>query len=215
MSHSNEQGTLYIISAPSGAGKTSLVAALLAQDAQVCVSVSHTTRKPREGEQNGLAYHFIDKPDFVTMIGRGEFLEHAEVFDHYYGTSQVWVDEQLHAGRDVILEIDWQGAAQVRQLRKDAVSIFIIPPSAGILRERLVGRGKDAAAVIEKRLHEAAEECSHAVSFDYLVVNDHFDTALADLQAIVRSQRLRIQPQAARHANVLADLIRDPPPVTG
>lgn len=184
MRQAGEQGTLFVISAPSGAGKTSLVSALLDRDEALSVSVSHTTRPMREGERDGVNYHFVTREAFEAMIARGDFLEHAEVFGNYYGTSQVWVREALAQGRDVILEIDWQGAEQVRRLMSGCVSIFIVPPSADVLRNRLTGRGTDAPEVVERRLREAAEECRHAVEFDYLVVNDAFEVALADLQAI-------------------------------
>ena len=192
MSQAGETGTLFVVSAPSGAGKTSLVAEMLRADQKLGVSVSHTTRPMREGENNGVNYHFVSRNEFETMIGRGDFLEHADVFGNYYGTSQVWVREMLASGRDVILEIDWQGAAQVRRLIPECVSVFIVPPSPEILRDRLVGRGTDAPDVVERRLAEAREECSHVGMFDYLVVNDDFREALADLLAIVRSQRLRM-----------------------
>lgn len=207
MSQSAELGTLYIISAPSGAGKTSLVAAMLERDERLCVSVSHTTRPMRPGEQDGINYHFVSREAFEAMIGRGEFLEHADVFGNYYGTSQTWVRDTLARGRDVILEIDWQGAAQVRRLMPECVGIFIVPPSPEVLRQRLTGRGTDTEEVVERRLKEASEECSHAQEFDYLVVNDDFDTALADLLAIVRSQRLRLEVQEDRHADLLASLV--------
>ncbi|MCK7553015.1 guanylate kinase [Marinobacter goseongensis] len=206
MSQAVEQGTLYVISAPSGAGKTSLVAGMLRNDGRLGVSVSHTTRPMREGEQHGVNYHFVSRDEFEAMIGRGDFLEHADVFGNYYGTSQVWVRETLATGQDVILEIDWQGAEQVRRLIPECVGIFIVPPSAEVLRERLTGRGTDAPEVVERRLAEAADECSHAVEFDYLVVNDNFDVALADLLAIVRGQRLRMTAQQARHAVLLSRL---------
>lgn len=206
MSQAVEQGTLYVISAPSGAGKTSLVADMLRADDRLGVSVSHTTRPMREGEQHGVNYHFVSRDEFEAMIGRGDFLEHADVFGNYYGTSQVWVRETLATGQDVILEIDWQGAEQVRRLIPECVGIFIVPPSAEVLRERLTGRGTDAPEVVERRLAEATEECSHAVEFDYLVVNDNFDVALADLLAIVRSQRLRMAAQQARHEVLLSRL---------
>ncbi|MEC8897997.1 MAG: guanylate kinase, partial [Pseudomonadota bacterium] len=170
------------------------------------VSVSHTTRPMRDGEQDGVNYHFISRDEFEAMIAGGDFLEHADVFGNYYGTSQVWVRETLATGQDVILEIDWQGAEQVRRLIPDCVSIFIVPPSAEILRQRLVGRGTDAPEVIERRLSEAEEECRHAVEFDYLVVNDDFAVALADLLAIVRSQRLKMATQQVRHGELLRDL---------
>ncbi|MBS8242037.1 guanylate kinase [Marinobacter lipolyticus] len=206
MSQAVEQGTLYVISAPSGAGKTSLVAEMLRSDEKLGVSVSHTTRPKREGEQHGVNYHFVSREEFEAMIGRGDFLEHADVFGNYYGTSQVWVRETLAMGRDVILEIDWQGAEQVRRLIPECVGIFIVPPSADVLRERLIGRGTDAPEVVERRLTEASDECSHALEFDYLVVNDHFDEALADLLAIVRAQRLRMTAQQDRHGGLLAQL---------
>ncbi|MBW4935531.1 guanylate kinase [Marinobacter sp. F4206] len=206
MSQTVEQGTLYVISAPSGAGKTSLVAAMLRNDERLGVSVSHTTRPMREGEQDGVNYHFVSRDSFEAMIGRGEFLEHADVFGNYYGTSHIWVRETLAKGRDVILEIDWQGAAQVRRLMPECVSIFIVPPSSDVLRERLTGRGTDAPEVVERRLAEATEECRHALEFDYLVVNDQFEVALADLLAVVRSQRLRMSVQQDRHGELLQGL---------
>ncbi|WP_417520545.1 guanylate kinase [Marinobacter sp.] len=207
MSQSGETGTLFVISAPSGAGKTSLVAEMLHADQKLGVSVSHTTRPMREGEKDGINYHFVSRDEFEAMIGRGDFLEHADVFGNYYGTSQVWVREMVASGRDVILEIDWQGAAQVRRLIPECVSIFIVPPSYEILRDRLVGRGTDATEVMERRLSEARKECEHVGEFDYLVVNDGFQDALTDLLAIVRSQRLRIANQQARHSALLSGLI--------
>lgn len=207
MNQAVEKGTLYVISAPSGAGKTSLVAAMLKQDPVLGVSVSHTTRGMRSGEQDGVNYHFVDRPIFEAMIGRGEFLEHADVFGNYYGTSQLWVAETLAHGRDVILEIDWQGAVQVRRLMPECVSIFIVPPSASALRSRLTGRGTDAPEVVERRLKEAREECSHALEFDYLVVNDDFGSALADLMSVVTAQRLRVTAQEARYADLLTELM--------
>ncbi|PXX88961.1 guanylate kinase [Marinobacter vulgaris] len=208
MSQESEQGTLYVISAPSGAGKTSLVAEMLKQDSKLGVSVSHTTRPMRTGEQDGVNYHFVSRNEFEAMIARGEFLEHADVFGNYYGTSQVWVKQALARGRDVILEIDWQGAAQVRHLMPDCVSIFIVPPSPEALRKRLDGRGTDTSEVVERRLNEAADECSHAVEFDYLVVNDDFSVALADLLSIVRCHRLRMPMQQVRHSGLLVRLSR-------
>lgn len=206
MSQAGEQGTLFVISAPSGAGKTSLVAEMLKNDGKLGVSVSHTTRPMREGEQDGVNYHFVSRDEFEDMIAGGDFLEHADVFGNYYGTSQAWVRETLARGEDVILEIDWQGAEQVRRLIPECISIFIVPPSAEVLRKRLTGRGTDAPDVVERRLREAAEECSHALEFDYLVVNDDFQVALADLLAIVRSQRLRMQVQQVRYSELLAGL---------
>lgn len=206
MSQTVEQGTLYVISAPSGAGKTSLVAAMLGNDDKLGVSVSHTTRPMRNGEQDGVNYHFVSRERFEAMIARGDFLEHADVFGNYYGTSQTWVRETLAKGQDVILEIDWQGAEQVRRLMPECVSIFIVPPSSAVLRERLTGRGTDAPEVVERRLAEAKEECQHALEFDYLVVNDQFEVALADLLAIVRSQRTRMAVQQVRHSELLGQL---------
>ncbi|WP_166255853.1 guanylate kinase [Marinobacter salicampi] len=206
MAQAVEKGTLFVVSAPSGAGKTSLVTALLEDDRQIGVSVSHTTRGKRTGEQDGVNYHFVSHETFEAMIRDNEFLEYADVFGNYYGTSQVWVEQTLSAGRDVILEIDWQGAAQVRRLMPDCVGIFIVPPSPEVLKARLVGRGTDAPEVVARRLKEAGEECSHALEFDYLVVNDVFDTALGQLKAIVESQRLRIASQQVRHSELLRRL---------
>ncbi|QFS85665.1 MULTISPECIES: guanylate kinase [unclassified Marinobacter] len=207
MSQAGEQGTLFVISAPSGAGKTSLVAEMLRQDSQLGVSVSHTTRPMRTGEQDGVNYHFVSRDEFEAMIAEGDFLEHADVFGNYYGTSHAWVRETLATGQDVILEIDWQGAEQVRRLVPECISIFIVPPSAEVLRERLIGRGTDAPEVIERRLAEAEEECRHAAEFDYLVVNDDFGVALADLLAITRAQRLKMSVQQLRHGKLLAGLV--------
>ena len=206
MSQAGETGTLFVISAPSGAGKTSLVAEMLHADQKLGVSVSHTTRPMREGEKDGINYHFVSRDQFEAMISRGDFLEHADVFGNYYGTSQVWVREMLAIGRDVILEIDWQGASQVRRLIPECVSVFIVPPSYEVLRGRLVGRGTDLSEVVERRLSEAREECRHVGEFDYLVVNDGFQEALADLLAIVRSQRLQMIAQQARHRQLLTGL---------
>lgn len=207
MSQPVEKGTLYVISAPSGAGKTSLVAAMLERDPVLCVSVSHTTRPTRDGERDGVNYHFVDHAAFEERIGANDFLEYAEVFGNYYGTSLKWVEDTLSQGRDVILEIDWQGAAQVRRQLPHCVSIFIVPPSQETLHQRLVNRGQDSPEVIAQRLQEAARECSHALGFDYLVVNDRFETALADLLSVVNSQRLRVDRQEMRHADLLAGLV--------
>ncbi|MCH9742014.1 MAG: guanylate kinase [Proteobacteria bacterium] len=201
------RGQLYVISAPSGAGKTSLVAALLRQEPKVRVSVSHTTRAPRPGEQDQINYHFVDKQAFEQRIADGDFLEHAQVFDNYYGTSQQAVEAQLNAGLDVILEIDWQGAQQVRRLRPDVISIFIVPPSIAELRIRLTGRGQDSEEVIGRRMADAVNEMRHYSEFDYLVVNDAFDLALAELTTIFRAQRLRLHRQAAAHQELLASLV--------
>lgn len=201
------RGTLFIVSAPSGAGKTSLVARLLEIRKTLTVSVSHTTRAPRPGEEDGRHYHFIDAETFLAMIEDGEFLEHARVFDNYYGTAEAAVREQLEAGLDVVLEIDWQGARQVRRRFPEAVSVFIAPPSIEALRERLSGRGQDAAEVVERRMAEARSELSHYPEYDYLVINDDFATALADLRAVVAAERLREPRQAARHTGALAAML--------
>lgn len=201
-------GTLYTVSAPSGAGKTSLVKALVDSDSQVTVSVSHTTRPMRPGEQHGINYHFVERDEFLAMLDRDAFLEHAQVFDNFYGTSKHWVQETLASGRDVILEIDWQGAAQVRRLLPDTVGIFILPPSQQALRERLTGRGQDEQSVIERRMNQAIDEMTHYVEADYLVINDNFDEALHELRAIVTAQRQRLERQQQRHGELLQALLR-------
>ena len=200
-------GTLFIVSAPSGAGKTSLVKALLERVPDVVVSVSHTTREPRPGEQDGVDYHFVSKPDFETMVTAGEFLEHARVFDNFYGTSRLAVAEQLEAGRDVILEIDWQGARQVRQAAPRALGVFVLPPTRETLRERLLGRGQDSEKVIERRMGDALSEMSHYGEYDFLVFNDDFEQAVVQLQALFIAQRLRREAQEQRHAAALRALL--------
>ena len=196
-----ERGILWIISAPSGAGKTSLARALVAATPQLRSSVSYTTRPPRPGEAEGTDYHFVSMETFTAMAERGEFLEYARVHGNGYGTSEPWVKSQLFAGTDCLLEIDWQGARQVRErLPGQAVSIFILPPSVAALAERLRGRGQDSEAVIARRLAAAREELLHYDEFDYLVVNDHFQDALADLQSIVHAEHLRLgYQQHAQH----------------
>jgi len=184
-------GTLYIVAAPSGAGKTSLVKALLKTVPNLLVSVSHTTRAQRAGEQDGVDYHFVGEDAFHGMIDGGAFLEHARVFDRYYGTSRQWVLAKLTAGYDVILEIDWQGARQVRSQMPDCRGIFILPPSRQALEKRLFARNQDAIEVIERRMRDAVNEMVHYDEFDYLVVNDDFDRALQDMVAIITSRRLR------------------------
>jgi len=201
-------GTLYTVSAPSGAGKTSLVKALIEADTQVTVSVSHTTRPMRPGEIEGINYHFVSRDEFVDMLGQSAFLEHAQVFDNYYGTSRAWVEETLASGRDVILEIDWQGAAQVRKLMPETVGIFILPPSQQALLERLTGRGQDDQAVIDRRMAQAIDEMSHYVETDYLVINDDFTTALNELRAIMVAERQRLGRQQERHSSLLQSLLR-------
>lgn len=200
-------GNLFTISAPSGAGKTSLVNALLPTLADVQVSISHTTRAKRPGEVEGVNYHFVALNEFQRMIEQGDFLESAEVFGNRYGTSQRWVKETLAQGIDVILEIDWQGAEQVRRLMPEAVSIFILPPSRSALEQRLNGRGQDSAAIIEQRMKAAIDEMSHYPEGDYVIVNDDFQTALAELRAIFIAERLCLTRQKVRHANLLRELL--------
>ncbi len=200
-------GTLYIVSAPSGAGKTSLVKALLDSQANLRVSVSHTTRAMRPGEVDGVNYHFVSREAFTAMLERNEFLEHAQVFDNLYGTSQVWVEQTLAEGFDLILEIDWQGAEQVRRLMPQAKSIFILPPTQEALRHRLTHRGQDSGEIIERRMRDAVSEMSHYVEFDYLVINDDFGHALEDLKAIFRANQLLQTPQQMRHGGLLSELL--------
>ncbi len=201
-------GTLYVISAPSGAGKTSLVKALLEKMSRIGVSVSHTTRAARPGENDGINYNFVSVDAFKRMSEAGEFLEHAEVFGNYYGTSQRWVENKLAEGEDVILEIDWQGAQQVRRLMPETKSIFIVPPSREALLQRLDGRGQDTAEVIARRMAQAAQEVSHYGEYDFLVVNDVFAEALEDLIAIVKAQRLQVAKQSLLQKDLLSDLLR-------
>lgn len=201
-------GTLYIVSAPSGAGKTSLVKALIDTMAQVRVSVSHTTRGMRPGEVDGVNYHFTPREKFIDMLEQGDFLEHAEVFGNMYGTSHSWVKQTLAKGYDLILEIDWQGAQQVRKVVPEAKSIFILPPTHKDLRQRLNNRGQDAADVIDLRMQQAITEMSHYVEYDYIVINDDFATALEDLKAIFRSNQLQLATQQKRHTQLLCDLLR-------
>ncbi len=200
-------GTLYIVSAPSGAGKTSLVKALLDAQPLVRVSVSHTTRPMRPGEVDGVNYHFVSRDAFLERLEQGEFLEHAEVFGNLYGTSQRWVEQTLEDGYDLILEIDWQGAQQVRRLMPQAQSIFILPPSQEALRQRLTNRGQDSDEVIDVRMREAVSEMTHYVEYDYLVINDDFSHALVDLQAIFRANRLRQAAQQQRFAGLFKQLL--------
>jgi guanylate kinase len=198
---------LLIVSAPSGAGKTSLVGALLQRDLKLVVSVSHTTRQRRPREREGVNYHFVSPQRFQAMISADEFLEHARVFGHDYGTSAAAVDAERARGRDVILEIDFQGAAQIRERYPEAVSVFILPPSTDTLQRRLTGRGEDDADVIRQRLDKARWEMSHCAEYDYLMVNDDFDVALEELTCIVRAERLRLARQRARLAPLLAELL--------
>jgi guanylate kinase len=199
-------GNLFIITAASGAGKTSLVKELLANDSQVKLSISHTTRQPRPGEQNGVHYHFVTEARFLETLNAGGFLESADVHGARYGTSQASVDAALQAGFDVILEIDWQGAAQVRNIYPKAISIFILPPSVETLAQRLNSRGQDSSEVIAKRVAAARDEMSHVVEFDYVTINDNFEVALQDLMAIIRASRLKAQTQLQRYANLIQKL---------
>ena len=201
-------GTLYTVSAPSGAGKTSLVNALIERCEGLQVSVSHTTRPMRPAEKEGVNYHFVSDNVFVDMLDRAEFLEHAQVFGNLYGTSSVWLEEQLERGLDVILEIDWQGARQVKQLLPETQSIFILPPSRQALQERLSLRGQDDPGVIEGRMNAAVAEMSHYVESDFLVVNKDFDQALDQLQCIVASQRLRTARQQKLLSSMLQNLLK-------
>lgn len=201
------RGILYTISAPSGAGKTSLVQALLERCPSVRVSVSHTTRPARPGEIDGINYHFIDLTAFAAMLEQSAFLEQAEVFGNLYGTSQQWVEDTLTDGLDVILEIDWQGAQQIRRLMPASIGIFILPPSLSCLRERLTGRGQDDNAVIERRLAEARSEMTHYPEADYLIINDDFERALSDLIAITRAQPLRLPHQQQTMDKLINELL--------
>lgn len=201
------QGTLFIITAASGTGKTSLVKELLASMTNLVVSVSHTTREPRRGEVDGKHYYFTDQEEFIHLVGQGEFLEHAQVFGHYYGTSKKAVTDLLSAGMDVILEIDWQGALQVKKLIDKAVMIFILPPSRDALRSRLMNRNQDATKVIEARLAGAVREMQEYVNFDYVVINDDFAVALSEIQAIITTYRLAIDKQTVRHEKLISQLL--------
>ena len=201
------KGTLYIISAPSGAGKTSLVRELVSNLDNVVVSISHTTRTMRDGEENGVDYHFLDKETFLSMVEHSAFLEHARVFDNYYGTSQQHVEQQLLSGKNVILEIDWQGARQVRRLMQESQSIFILPPSREALRERLQNRGQDDKEIIDRRMQDAVNEMSHYAEFDYLIVNDDFDQALKELKCIIKVNSLRQIRQEQSLEKLLIELL--------
>ena len=201
------RGTLYTVSAPSGAGKTSLVKALVERDDQILVSVSYTTRAQRSGEEDGRDYYFVDQDTFISMLNRDAFLEHAQVFQNYYGTSKEWVEQALAQGKDVILEIDWQGAQQIRHLLPETQGIFILPPSRNTLEERLRGRGQDDDSVIERRMCEAMNEMSHYVEAQWLVVNDDFDQALVDLHTIILAQRLKLETQQVKYQALLSDLL--------
>ena len=199
----NAAGNLFVVVAPSGAGKTTLVSALLKSDANVRLSISYTTRAPRSGEADGREYHFITREKFEEMIAAGDFLEHALVHGNYYGTSKRWIERELGGDHDVLLEIDWQGARQVRKLFSQMTGIFILPPSLAELRRRLEGRGKDAPETIANRLANASEEISHVLEFEYIIVNESFQTALGELLAVVRATRVSRAQQAIRQKKLI------------
>ena len=202
-------GNLFVISAPSGAGKTSLVHALLNINPHIGLSISYTTRNPRPGETDGRDYHFVSRGTFIKMAGQGEFLESAEVYGNFYGTSQKWITGEINKGRDILLEIDWQGAAQVRKLFPKCISIFILPPSIEALEQRLKGRGKDNHDVIAKRMAAAREDMSHVAEFDYVIINDNLNEALRELNAVVLAARLRCANQLAHH-QILINQLQNP-----
>lgn len=196
-------GVLFIVSSPSGGGKTSLVKALLEAEPEVQLSVSHTTRPARPGEVDGRDYHFVTAAVFERMLAAGEFLESAVIYGNRYGTSQKWIERSRSEGRDVVLEIDWQGAQQVRRLIRQVVSIFILPPSPEVLEARLRGRGQDSAEVVARRLAAAREEISHVSEYEYVIINDDFDRAAQDLRSIIRGERLKLARQLARNLNLI------------
>lgn len=202
---SSGSGSLFIVAAPSGAGKSSLVGALLAQEPDIKLSISCTTRAPRPGELHGREYFFLSEAEFIERKAKGEFLESAHVHGNYYGTSRIVIEEQTRAGKDVLLEIDWQGARQVREQFPEAVGIFILPPSVAVLEQRLRSRGQDSEEVIARRVQAADGEIAHAPEFDYVIINDSFETALSQLAAIARATRCRFRQQAARHGSLFAD----------
>ena len=200
-------GHLYIVTAPSGAGKTTLVRLLLGSDSGIRVSISLTTRAPRAGEKDGREYHFVDVQDFLGRVGRGEFLEWAEVHGNYYGTSKHWIEAEMTAGRDIVLEIDWQGAQQVRQTFPEAISVFILPPSLEALSERLSGRGTDSAETIARRIAAAREEMRHVEEFDYVIINDDLQQAHDNLLSVIRASRLQYTTQRQLHSALFATLL--------
>lgn len=205
------RGTLFIVAAPSGAGKSSIVNAVLARDPNIALSISFTSRAPRPGERHAEHYHFVSAGQFESMVANGDFFEHARVHGDWKGTARQSVEPQLASGRDVLLEIDWQGARQVRQKVPGAVSVFILPPSRQALEQRMRARGQDSEAVIAQRLAAAREEMSHYGEFDYVIVNEHFDVAVAEMCAIFTASRLRREPQVARHARLITALLADEP----
>ncbi|MBB1306373.1 MULTISPECIES: guanylate kinase [unclassified Pseudoalteromonas] len=202
------RGNLFILSAPSGAGKSSLINALLKKHADMKVSVSHTTRAPRPGEENGVHYHFVSTDEFKALIAKDDFFEWAQVFDNYYGTSKQAIESQLDAGIDVFLDIDWQGAQQVRKIMPSVQTIFILPPSKEELEQRLNNRGQDSAEVIASRMAKAQSETSHYNEYDYVIVNDDFESALGDIEMIVMAQRLTLKAQEERHQVLLNSLLK-------
>jgi len=202
------RGNLFILSAPSGAGKSSLITALLKKHADMKVSVSHTTRDPRPGEENAVHYHFVSADEFKALIAKDDFFEWAQVFDNYYGTSKQAIESQLDAGIDVFLDIDWQGAQQVREIMPSVQTIFILPPSKEELEQRLNNRGQDSAEVIAGRMAQAQSETSHYNEYDFVIVNDDFDTALSDIETIVLAQRLTLKAQASRHHDLITNLLK-------
>jgi len=202
------RGNLFILSAPSGAGKSSLINALLKKHSDMKVSVSHTTRSPRPGEENGVHYHFVTTDEFKALITKDDFFEWAQVFDNYYGTSKQAIESQLDAGIDVFLDIDWQGAQQVRKIMPSVQTIFILPPSKAELEQRLNNRGQDSADVIASRMAKAQSETSHFNEYDFVIVNDDFDTALNDIETIVMAQRLTLSVQEVRNKKLLNDLLK-------
>lgn len=198
-------GNLYVIAAPSGTGKTTLVKALVASMANVTVSISHTTRLKRPNEIHGVNYYFVSKDAFEALVAHGDFLEHATIFGNFYGTSKSWVESTLASGTDVILEIDWQGHRQIKAIFPEAISIFILPPSLEVLAERLIKRNQDSAEVIQQRLADVKNTITHVSEFDYVVINDQFDQALAELQLILRAGRLLSRPQLRRNAQLIEE----------
>lgn len=199
-------GNLFIVSAPSGAGKTSLVHALLEINPQIDLSISYTTRNPRPGEQDGKDYNFVSRETFIAMMKAGEFLESAEVYGNFYGTSQSWIAQETGKGRDILLEIDWQGAAQVRKLFPECISIFILPPSLEALEQRLKGRGKDNEEVISRRMAAVRDDVAHVAEFDYVIINDSLNEALRELNSVALAAKVRAGSQLARHQELINQL---------
>lgn len=202
-------GKLYIVSAPSGAGKTSMLKALMARKPELNISVSHTTRQPRPGEEHGINYFFVSKEEFEQAVARNEFFEYAEVFGNYYGTSRTTIQNRLDVGKDVILEIDWQGARKVREQIPDAVSIFVLPPSLAALESRLHGRQQDSHEVVQRRMAQARSEMIHYAEYDYIIVNDEFERAVNELEAVFVAEGLKLAKQQQHYNTLLAELLGD------